>query len=275
MYHGITRRILQILLICSAVAAAQDIEGEWKDLVVQGLQAAGVNENAKAEATLLRAVKEAEHFGTSDVRVGTTLNSLGLVYKAQNKLTDAELAFRRALVILEKGYGEDSMDVGNVNFNLASVLVSAEKNEQALPYLRITRRIYERHLGGNSPKVASVLCLTGDVQRRQKNFKEAEGNLKQCSQIREATGGMVSEEFGDAMHSLALVYQQEGKYVQADSSFKLAEKIREKTKGIMSPALADSLEAHSSMLKQMGRDDDAQKTAKLAAAIRRTNAKGK
>jgi tetratricopeptide (TPR) repeat protein len=135
--------------------------------------------------------------------------------------------------------------------------------------------VYERQLGGESLKTAAVLCMTGDVYRGQKNYKEAEPLLKRCAQIREAGGGMVNAELGDAMHSLAIVYQMQGKYGLADPSFKLAEKIREKTQGIMSASLADTLEAHAVMLKQMGRDPEADKDLKLAAVIRKRYPKAK
>ena len=78
------------------------------------------------------------------------LNTLGLVYRAENKFGEAESAYRRSLGILEKVYGSESMDVGNINFNIAAVMIDQGRQSQAMPYIRKAQEIYERLLGGNS-----------------------------------------------------------------------------------------------------------------------------
>jgi tetratricopeptide (TPR) repeat protein len=259
----------------NAQARAQDSDEAWKNLVMQALYAAGANNFTKSEQIFQRALHEAERFGPVDPRVGTTLNSLGLVYKAEKRLPDAESSFRRALTVLEKAYGFDSIDVANVNFNIASVLVDQGKQQAAVPFMDKSLATYKRQLGPGSLKVASVLCMAGDAHRATKSWQEAEPPLLECARIREAAGGVLSPEFGDALFSLAQVYEKQGKYAAADSRFRLAEKIREKNQGITSPALADVLEAHSAMLKIMGKTADAEKDAVLAAAIRRGAQKSK
>src|SRR4051812_11047031 len=112
MLRAPLRLLIAALTFSSGLATAQQVEDAWKDLVMSGLYAAGEKDNVKAEQQLLKALKEAEHFGAGDVRVGTTLNSLGLVYRAQKKLAEAESAFRRSLTILDNTYGPDSIDVG-------------------------------------------------------------------------------------------------------------------------------------------------------------------
>jgi tetratricopeptide (TPR) repeat protein len=278
IFHPLSCRLLLAAALAVPVHALQDAgpaEDAWKDLSLKALYAAGNQDYAAAEQFFLRAVHEAERFGADDPRVGTTLNSLGLVYRAEKKFADCESVDRRALAILEKAYGDQSIDVGNVNYNIASVLMDQGKSPAALPFLQKSLAIYERQFGGNSLKTASVLCMLGDSYSSGKLWQDAEGPLKRCAQIREADGGVINADLGDALHSLAMVYMHEGKYALADSQFKLAEKIRERTQGIMSPAFADTLEAHSVMLKQMGRDQEADKDAALAAAIRRAGKKSK
>ncbi len=237
---------------------------------MQGLYTAGANDFPKAEQIFLKAVHEAERFGADDARVGTTLNSLGLVYRSENKYPQAEAAFRRALAILDQAYGPDSIDVANVNFNIASTLTDEAKQPAAMPFLEKSLMTFDRQLGGGSLKTASVLCMMGDAWRSMKSFQEAEKPLKRCAEIREAEGGLVANnDLADALNSLALVYQKEGKYALADPVFKLTEKIRERTLGIMSPKFAETLEAHSRMLREMGRDQEAEQDAALAAAVRR------
>jgi tetratricopeptide (TPR) repeat protein len=258
------------LLVSAAAGHAQPAEQAWKTLFMKGVYFAGAKDYAKAEESLLQALHEAEHFGPEDARVGSTLNTLGLVYMAENKFKEADSAYHRALIILEKDYGDSSIDVANVNYNIARTMFEQGHQAEAMPYILKARNIYEKLLGGASLKTASVLCMEGDAWRAAKNFSAAEGPLRRCADIREADGGVENAQLADALHSLALTYAEEGKYSLAEPRFKLAEKIRENTLGLTSPLLAQTLEDHAALLKSMGRNEEADKLTTLAGAIRRS-----
>lgn len=257
------------MLILATAGLADEVEDIWKNLVMQALYAAGSNDYAKAETLLVKALHEAERFGSSDPRVGTTSNSLGLVYRSEKKFPLAEAAFQRALTILDAAYGPESLDVANIDYNIASTMVDEGKFGPAVPNILKSIDLYSRLLGGQSLKTAAAMCAAGEAYKGIRDWANAEKYLKRCGEIREADGGIVNKDFGDAMNSLASVYQQAGKTAQADSTYKLAEGIREKTYGITSQELADSLEAHAAVLKQLGRDKDAERDSALASAIRK------
>lgn len=261
------------VLVLARALHAQDVEEKWKNLFMQALQSAGANDYGRSEQLFLAALKEAERFGGDDARVGTTVNSLGLVYRSEKKFGEAEASYRRALTILERAYGDDSIDVANVNFNIATVMFDQGHQAGAMPFLQRTLVTYQNMLGGASLKTGAVLCMIGDSYRLEKDLKQAEGPLKQCADIREREGGMENAELADALNSLALVYEGEGKYALAEPRFNLAEKIREKTLGITSPLLAQTMEDHASLLKQMGREKEATRLSTMAAAIRRRTEK--
>ncbi|MEP6715864.1 MAG: tetratricopeptide repeat protein, partial [Terriglobia bacterium] len=235
--------LLIAITAASPMLRADVADNAWKDLVMQGLYAAGANDFAKAEIIFRKALHEAEHFGAEDPRVGTTLNSVGLVYRSEKKFAEATAAFQQASAILEKAYGAQSIDVANSNYNIATALLDQGREADAIGYLRKCLLTYQKQFGGASLKTASVLCMIGDSYRLQRSPQEAEAPLKRCAQIREASGGLISAALGEALNSLALVYQQEGKFVLADQEFRLAEKIRERVLGITNPAFADTLEA--------------------------------
>ena len=201
-----------------------------------------------------------------------TLNSLGLAYRDDHKYLEAENSYRRALAILEKAYGPDSIDVANVNFNIATVLFDEGHQGAAMPFLQKLLPTYEGMFGGTSLKTAAALCMVGDAHRALKNYADAEGPLRRCADIRESSGGIQSLELADALHSLALVYEGQGKYALAEPRLKLAEKIRENALGITSPLLAQTMEDHANLLKQMGlgATTKPERTAAMAAAIRRS-----
>jgi tetratricopeptide (TPR) repeat protein len=268
--------LLRHLAIAAAVAAlvlsprahAQE-DDAWKNLVMKALYEASAKDLSKSEQTFQQALKEAERFGPEDPRVGTTLNSLGLVYREEKKYADAENSYRKALGILQKAYGNDSIDVANVSYNIATALFDQGHQPAAMPFLQRTLVTYENILGSTSLKTASVLCMMGDVHRLAKEYQAAEAPLHRCADIREANGGMQTNEMADALHSLALTYAGEGKYALAEPRLTMAEKIRESTLGITSPVLAQTFEDHANLLRLLGRDKDAARLSSMAAAIRR------
>jgi tetratricopeptide (TPR) repeat protein len=263
---GITLAIL-FFIPC---AQAQEAEEPWKNFVAEGQHAAGDKDYAKAEQAYLKAVHEAERFAADDWRVGVTLESLGQVYTTEKKFSDADTALRRALGIIGKANGDDSVEAANVNFDIARLMLDSGHQAESIQKARKALSTFESSLGGTSVQTAAVLCLMGDALRTMKNFVDAEAPLKRCADIQETDGGIDSTELADALHGLALTYMGEGKYTLADARFKLAEKIRESKLGLTSPLLAQTMEDHAGLLRMMGRDKDAERLLVLATAIRRT-----
>jgi tetratricopeptide (TPR) repeat protein len=265
--------VLLAVLASAPFVYAQPPDDAWKKLFTQGVYFSSSKDYAKAEQSLISALHEAERFGADDPRVGSTQNTLGLVYVAENKFKEAEAAYHKALTVFEKASGEDSLDVAHVNFNIATVMFDEGLKAEALPYATKALRVYEAKLGGSSVNTASVLCMEGEAWRAMKDYTQAEGALRRCADIREADGGVQNADFGEAIYRLAQLYVEEGKYALADSRFKLSEKIRESTQGLTSPQLAQTLEEHAALLRSMGRTKDADKLSGLAAAIRRNQSK--
>jgi tetratricopeptide (TPR) repeat protein len=258
-----------------APAFAQSADEAWQDYLTQAMYASGAKDFVKSEDLFAKALHEAQRFGPNDARIGTTLNSLGLVYRTEKKLAEADSAFRRALPILETTFGSDSLERANVDFNIASVAMDLGKWQEALTYLKRCLRTYQERIGTNSLKTSDALCLQGMAYLNLKEYKEAEPVLKRCADIRETDGGMENAGLGEALHNLATTYQRMGKNTEAEPMFRLAAKIREKALGITSPQLADSLEAHAALLKEMGRQAEADRDNALAAAIRRSEKKAR
>lgn len=259
--------------IAATPVRAQD-EGQWKRAVTEGRKALGDHNYALSEQAFTRALREAEAFGPNDVRLATTLNSLGLVYRAEKKYSDAETAYRRALTIMQVAYG-DGLDVANVGFNIAGVMFDQGHQAEALPSLRKSQAIYERLLGATSMKTAATLCMEGDAERLLKNYSEAEALLRRCADIREKDAGLESNDVADAQYSLSLTLMAEGKYSAAEPRLRLVERIREKTLGITNPLLAETMEAHAAAFRGLGRDKEAEKLIAVAQAIRRSQGRTK
>jgi tetratricopeptide (TPR) repeat protein len=273
VFRSLPALVTFYVVALAAVANAQEAEDPWKDLVTQGQRSAANREYAKAELNFLKAVHEAERFGVDDWRVGTTLESLGQVYTAEKKFSEAENAYRRALEITEKADGDDSEEAANVIFDIANLMLDAGRQKEALTLARKAVSLYENVSGGTGAHTAAALCLLGDSLRSMKNFIDAEEPLRRCVDIREKEGGIDSVELADALHSLALTYAGERRYTLAEVRFKLVEKIRENKLGLTSPLLARTMEDHAAVLRAMGREKEAERLTVLSAAIRRNGKK--
>jgi tetratricopeptide (TPR) repeat protein len=273
MFRSFAAGAVLLLLTAAPQARGQGSDLVWRRLISAALRAAGAQDYSKSEQLFLKAVQEAEQFGPADARLGTTFNSLGLIYRAEKKFAEAEKAYRRALTIMDTAYG-DSIDVGNVNFNIGNVMFDQGHQAEAMPNIRRSVDIYERLLGDSSLQTAAALCIEGDAWRAMKRYPDAEGPLRRCADIREKDSGIDSRELADALQSLALTYMAEGKLTAAEARLRLVEKIREKTLGITDPSVAQTMEDHAAVLKSMGRDEEAVKLAAMSAAIRRGQEKG-
>jgi tetratricopeptide (TPR) repeat protein len=271
MLNSMSFRPLLLLgvAVASMVFADEDADNAWKALIEAAGSAVAAKDLPQAEKLFGQAVQATSRFTPDDPRVGISYNYLGLICKEERKYPEAEKAYGKALAVLERVYGPASLDVGNVNFNLASVAMAEGHYDSALPYIARSRGIFETILGRESPKYQTALCMMGDSYRNLKKLDEARINLKLCADAREATGGVDNADLADALLSLGLVYEQQGRYDKADPTLKLAEKIREKTLGVTSPEFAEALDAHANVLKIMGRAAEADRESAMAAAIRR------
>ena len=102
------RVIFVSLLLCSfAVAFGQN--SKWDKLSAAGNQAY-VNRNyPAAEQAFLEALKEAEKSGKKDQRLASTLNDLGSIYFAWQKLPEAEYYFKKAIDVWRVAEGSDGL----------------------------------------------------------------------------------------------------------------------------------------------------------------------
>ena len=280
MFHrSFWTRLAVLLLACATLFAADppvsndQLFAAWQTLIIAATRAAAAKDFNSAEDLLQRAVKITARFPSGDPRAGTTQNTLGLVYREEKKYAEAAKAFESALTMLERSYGPESLDVANIDFNIASALIGDGKYEAALPHIQHSRSIFQKVLGAQSLKAAAAYCLLGEAYRNMSRFDEAEKPLKQCADMREAADGVESPDLADALYNLGLVYEHQGKLKLAEPNLRLAAKIRELTIGVTSPEFAEALEAHSAILKSLGRADEAKKEEALVGAVRRNEKK--
>ena len=87
---------------------------------------------AQAAALAQRALALAERLhGPDHPSVGTTLNNLAELYRAQGRYSDAEPLYKRCITIVEKALGPDHPDVGTTLNNLAALYEALGRGPEA------------------------------------------------------------------------------------------------------------------------------------------------
>jgi tetratricopeptide (TPR) repeat protein len=264
---------ISICLVLSAQGVVLGDEANWQHDMDTALQAAARQNYSRAEAAFVMAVKELELVNANDPRLGPTINSLGLVYRAENKLADAEQAFRRAAQFIDKTNAPLSIDVANSNMNIGSVLNAEGKYNLAEPFLLKALKIYQTQLGNNSPKTAKVMSDLGETYRNLHDNGHAEPMLKGALDVQEASRGIDDPDVATTVNSLAELYESEKQMEKAEPYFKLVMGIRESTAGMDSPEFATAVERYAAILEKIGRFQDAERHKRLAAAVRMMIAK--
>jgi len=258
------------LSVCLAISVQGTLfadQARWEHHMDVGLQAASRQDYAASETAFAAAVRELEAMNPNDPRLGPTINSLGLAYKAESKFRESELAFRRAGTFIEKTNAPGSIDIGNSCLNIGSVLVLEGKYNEAEPFLLKAMRIYSKQLGDNSPKTAAVMGQMGEMYRNLHD-PQAEALLKKALDIQETARGIDDPDVAVTVNSLAELYASEKLMEKAEPMFKLVMSIREATAGMDSPEFATAVERYAAILEKMGRFKEAERHKKLAVAVR-------
>jgi tetratricopeptide (TPR) repeat protein len=125
------------MFLCSSSAFAS--EALWKTYVETGTEAYQDERYATAETMFLAARKEAEGFGSNDVRLASTLSQLALVYYTEKKDEQAESNYRRAVEIWDKAKAPPSIERASALNNLG-ILSARQGGKQD------AQRFYERAL---------------------------------------------------------------------------------------------------------------------------------
>ena len=110
----------------------------------------------ESECELREALQEALELADQEL-LSEALNNLATLLQATNRLSEAELLYRRALAINEQSYGPDHPTVATDLNNLAELLRATNRHSEAEPLYRRALAINEQSYGPDHPSVATTL----------------------------------------------------------------------------------------------------------------------
>jgi tetratricopeptide (TPR) repeat protein len=230
-----------ILATLSSTLWGQSSNSSWEEFNQAGTDASEREQYDQAEKNWVEALKIAEGFGSDDLRLATSLNSLAGLYFYQEKYVAAEPLYKRALPILEKGLGVNHSEVIATAHHLAVAYHAQKKHVEAEP-------LYKRVLASDESDLNSV----------------GEGYLDEGPRLWEVFAAHVATD----LNELAELYIAQAKYAEAEPLFRKALPIMEKALGPEHPGIVPFLERYTVLLRKMGRDDEAIKIEARANSIR-------
>jgi tetratricopeptide (TPR) repeat protein len=146
----------------------------WEHYMAEGAKAYQHGQETDAEMFYLAALEEVQNTDPADPRLAATLNTLAVLYHAQNKYAQAEPLYQRVLTLLEQTIGSDHPTLATTLNNLAVVYEAQGKYGAAAPLYQRALALLERTLGPEHPNLAAALDNYADLLRKMRREAEAE-----------------------------------------------------------------------------------------------------
>ena len=111
--------------------------------------------------------------GPQSPQFATALNNLGSLYVTEGRYTSAEPILQQALEIFQR-QGTTGIELADALYNLALVKQVADKKPEADSLYRAAIDVYEKHVGSDHPKFATVVYNRATLLSEMGRHVEAE-----------------------------------------------------------------------------------------------------
>jgi tetratricopeptide (TPR) repeat protein len=123
-------------------------------------------------------------------------------------------------------------------------------------------------LGGEHPRVASILAIASRVHTARSELSDAERCARQCLVLLRASLGRTHPRLADGHVALGEMHLARGQYGAAEQAFAQAQELRETMLGIHHPELVEVLDGRSAVLRATAREEEATHAEARAEVIR-------
>ena len=156
----------------------------------------------------------------------------------------------------------------HVTERLAEAHRSMGSGARALPLYRQARALYQKALGPDNPRVATLLSQEGLILMQDGKLALAEQAMTQAlrSLSKWCPGCLV--ELAIAQSNLGLLHVGQKRYREADEAYSAVIELREKFAVSPGPELADALQSLAEVREKERRFDDAARLKSRAQMIR-------
>jgi tetratricopeptide (TPR) repeat protein len=196
------------------------------------------------------------------------LNNLAELYRSVGRDADAEPLYKRAIAIMEKAVGLNSVDIAPELNNLAALYQRQGRHAEAEPLFKRALALSEKSLPPGHPDVGRALNNLATHYEKQDRHADSEPLFRRALAIYEKAAGPDSPAVATLLNNLGQVLKAEGREADAEPMIKRSLVIREKVLGHDHPDVARSLNNLADLYQRQGRYADAEPLFKRALAIR-------
>jgi tetratricopeptide (TPR) repeat protein len=226
-----------------------------------------LGELQQVQAILDEALPLARAEFSSDVQLARCLEIQSGLLNRHGKAKEAIAPAEEALRIAIQTAGEDSLETGLAYSAAAEALRTAGQQNRALPLYRKARAVYEKFLGPEHPRVASLWSQEGLIQMDEGKLSTAEQSMLKAIELLKKTCPDCAVEMAVAESNLGLLRLKQKRYREADEIFSQAVNLRERLLPTAVPELAQAIENLAYTRRLEHRDQDAEQLAQRAAGM--------
>jgi tetratricopeptide (TPR) repeat protein len=204
----------------------------------------------------------------NDIQTARTLEGISNALIRKGLAKEAVPQAEEGLAIALKAAGEESVDAALAYSNVAETHRCSGHPERALPLFRKARAIYEKTLGPEHPRVASLLSQEGVILMNEGKLSLAEQDMVKAVKLIGKTCPDCIVELAITENNLGLLRLKQKRYREADEALSKAIAFREKFETTPGPLLAESLQGLALAREKQSLHEDAARLNSRAEAIR-------
>jgi CHAT domain-containing protein/Tfp pilus assembly protein PilF len=260
------------LMLCLALAASA---GLASPLFAQGLAAQSARISALGDAgkyseaiPLAEAMLAKLEKGPPTRDLAGAMNNLAQLYGDVGRDAEAEPLYMRALAIMEKTVGVDSVEMAPELNNLAALYQRQLRYAEAEPLFKRALALSEKQLPANHPDIGRALNNLATCSEKQDRHAESEALTRRALALYEKVAGPESPPAATLLNNLAQIVKVQGRTAEAEPLIKRSLAIREKVLGRDHPDVARSLNNLGDLYQREQRFAEAEPVFKRALDIR-------
>ena len=227
-----------------------------------------VGDPERAEILLKDVLAIERELYPEDIQTARTLEALSNLFVRREKGSEALPLAEEALKITIHATGEDSLDTALAYSCVAEAHRFAGAPERALPLYRKARSLYEKKLGPDHPRVASIWSQEGLILMQDGKLTLADQAMTRAVSSLRKSCPVCAMELSITQTNLGLLRLKQKRYRDADEALTRAVELREKFAVKPGPELADALQNLATAREKQRLFEDAARLNARAQMIR-------
>ena len=250
----------------SSVGASGISEADWTRNSAAGKTAYEQCNWGQAEKSFKAAIKDAEAFGTKDIRLANSLTSLGVLYNCRGQYAKAAPLFEHAIAIKQKALGPENPEVVQSVGKLCQFYLARNDYAKADPVGTKLAAFAQKTVRDRQTVSTSFNHLQAFYQAH-KEYKEAEALLGKAEEETKRITSNQDLEFAVVLDGLGESFKSAGKLSLSEQLYSSALAIREQSLPPQHAAVAISCKHLGGLYMLEGNASQAEPLLKRAVQI--------